>query len=345
MEDGKVWKLEPPKVNAAEDCNEAISDWRKHQQAAIKTGKMEAAVIDGKATLKDMDAAITDHGKLSAEVKETVTEVKSTLSDAETAITKVKDVIKSIDGDIEKAESLDDALAEKLLGQMKSKVKTISSNLTHVYDRVKEFNTELETTKDDLDDQLKQLKDHKNTAAADVKMAVDFKADIRQSHELSVKIRKLQVTAENHEAELKEFITEAEEKAENIKEEAIAMKTTTTTTNLNCQCYHCGGTETFNSADVCGEYTESGEYPCGPETSGSGCWTYAPQGCVCSSETIVQPCQCYHCGGMEEYNNADVCGAATTSGEYPCGPETSGSGCWNNVDGATCQCDTHQTTG
>jgi hypothetical protein len=344
MEDGKVWKLEPPEVNAAEDCNEAITDWRKHKQAAIKTGKMEADVIDGKTTLKQMDAAITDHGKLSDEVKETVTEVKKTISDAEAIIDTVKDDVKEVEADIEIAESMEppDALAERLLGEMESSLKTIESNVTKVLTKVKEFNANLESTREALDSQLAQLKDHKNTAAADVKMAVDFKADLRQSHEMAEKIRKMQHEAETHEAELKKIFKEAEAKAEKIKEEAIAMKTTTTTTNLNCECYLCGSTDPFPDADVCGQYTESGEYPCGPETSGSGCWTYAPQGCVCSTQTIIQECQCYHCGGMEEFNDADVCGTATTSGEYPCGPETPGSGCWASPAG--CDCGSRQTT-
>jgi hypothetical protein len=63
---------------------------------------------------------------------------------------------------------------------------------------------------------------------------------------------------------------------------------------------------------------------------------------VCSTETLVQPCECFHCGSSDPFPTADVCGAASSV----CGPNSpDNGGCWNNVEGATCQCDSESTTG
>jgi hypothetical protein len=112
--------------------------------------------------------------------------------------------------------------------------------------------------------------------------------------------------------------------------------------NNDCQCYHCGSNDEFNSADVCGVASDA----CSATSpDNSGCWgtaNSANSACVCSTEKLVEPCQCYHCGGSEEFNNADVCGPASNV----CGPSSpDNGGCWNNVDGATCQCDSKSTTG
>jgi hypothetical protein len=112
--------------------------------------------------------------------------------------------------------------------------------------------------------------------------------------------------------------------------------------NNDCQCYHCGSNDEFNSADVCGVASDvcSSSSP-----DNSGCWgtaNSANSACVCSTKKLVQPCQCYHCGGSEEYNNADVCGPAS---DVCSSSSPDNGGCWNNVAGATCQCDSKSTTG
>jgi hypothetical protein len=110
----------------------------------------------------------------------------------------------------------------------------------------------------------------------------------------------------------------------------------------DCQCYHCGSDEEFNNADVCGVASSA----CSSTSlDNGGCWGTANDknsACVCSTKKLVEPCQCYHCGGSDEFNNADVCGPASSvcSSSSP-----DNGGCWNNVDGATCQCDSKSTTG
>jgi len=120
--------------------------------------------------------------------------------------------------------------------------------------------------------------------------------------------------------------------------------TTTTTTNLDCNCFHCGNSDPFNNADVCGAASSV----CGPNSpDNGGCWNNRNSGCVCSTHTLIQPCTCYHCGGSEPFPSADVCGSASDV----CGPTSpANGGCWNNQrsadgSGATCQCDIQQTTG
>jgi hypothetical protein len=110
--------------------------------------------------------------------------------------------------------------------------------------------------------------------------------------------------------------------------------------NDDCQCYHCGGNNEFNNADVCGTPSDA----CSATSpDNGGCWgtaNSANSACVCSTKKLVRPCQCYHCGNSNEFNNADVCGPASDV----CGPSSpNNGGCWNNVDGATCQCDSRST--
>lgn len=113
--------------------------------------------------------------------------------------------------------------------------------------------------------------------------------------------------------------------------------TTTTTTNLDCNCFHCGSSDPFNNADVCGAASGS----CGPSSpDNGGCWTNRNSACVCGTHTLVQSCECYHCGGSDPFPQADVCGAASGA----CGPNSPGEGCWTNVNG-NCQCNSMQTTG
>lgn len=81
MEDGQVWNLKPPKVNAADDCNEAVGDWRTTQKAAIKSGKEGAETFAAKITLKGMDDAVETHSKIVEKVEKTAESVKKTHAD------------------------------------------------------------------------------------------------------------------------------------------------------------------------------------------------------------------------------------------------------------------------
>lgn len=113
--------------------------------------------------------------------------------------------------------------------------------------------------------------------------------------------------------------------------------TTTTSTNNKCECFHCGSNDPFPDADVCGTASSV----CGPKSpDNSGCWSNVDKTCVCSTETVVQKCECFHCGGNDPFPQADICGAASSA----CGPNNAGNGCWTNVN-ANCKCDSETTTG
>merc|ERR1711907_793954 len=99
MEDGQVWKLEPPKVNAADDCNEAIPEWRKHQKAAIKTGKENAETFDAKITLQTMKETAKIHSELVDELAKLNEEAKKASSDADKEISNAKDTEAKIDAE------------------------------------------------------------------------------------------------------------------------------------------------------------------------------------------------------------------------------------------------------
>lgn len=341
MEDGQVWNLELPKVNAADDCNEAISEWRQHGKAAIEAGKEAVEEFEAKMTLKALEHVLETHKKLVDETAEKIEEVKAELSVDKAIYEKIHETTELLTEELSVAVKLKDLLAQAELHTLREGLTNETDKLTESMNTVMDALTAFEATKTSMEGYLKVLEGHQKKANEMPKHLLDKKQDIDVVHETAEKIRDLQFKVSNATIVLEEALKVAEDKAAKAKEIALEMKTTTTTTttNLDCQCYHCGSDDEFNNADLCG--VESNV--CGPSSpNNGGCWTKRTEGCVCSTKKIIQACQCYHCGGSEEFNNANVCGAASDV----CGPTSSANGgCWNNVAGAACKCSSWTTIG
>jgi hypothetical protein len=342
MEDGQVWSLEPPKVNAADDCNEAILEWRKHGKAAIKAGNEAAEEFEAKMALKTLEHVLKTHKKLVEETAETIKTMKTEIKADEASFKEIEATIELLTTEIQKAVKLNDYMAQAKLFDLKEELQNETSGAKAAEQGVSDAVKDLISAKDELENYIETLTGHQKKAKENPKILLDEQQDVELIHEVADKIRDLQFKVTNDTNVLEVGLADAEATAKKAKEvvKEYLTTTTTTTTNLDCQCYHCGGNEEFNDADICG--FEDPGYCDANSPQNSGCWTARTEGCVCNWRTIIQPCQCYHCGGSETFNNADVCGAASDV----CGPTSpNNGGCWNNVNGATCQCSSFSTTG
>jgi hypothetical protein len=274
------------------------------------------------------------------ETEEKIEEVKAELSADKASYEKIHETIELLATELSTAVKLKDLVAQAELHTLREGLTNATDKLTESMNTVKNALTAFEATKQKMEGYLEVLKTHQIKAKEMPKYVLDKEQDIDVVHETAEKIFDLQFKVNNATIVLEGALKVAEHDAAKAKEIALEMKTTTTTTttNLDCQCYHCGSNAEFNSADICG--VESNV--CGPSSpDNGGCWTKRTEGCICSTKTIIQSCQCYHCGGSEEFNNADVCGAASDV----CGPTSPGNGgCWNNVAGAACKCSSWKTT-
>jgi hypothetical protein len=257
---------------------------------------------------------------------------------------KIEGTIDLIGEEIKKEVNINDLMSNALLQDLKEELQNETSAAKATEKDVSDAITDLEKGKEDLENYLEVLTGHKKKAEdTDPRHLLDKQQDIDVVHEVAEKIRGLQFRVTHDTDVLKEALKDAEATAKKAKEVVAEYLTTTTTTTLGleCKCFHCGSNEAFNSADVCGPASDA----CSATSpDNGGCWTNRNDdpGCVCSTETLIVGCQCYHCGGSSEFNNADVCGPASGT----CGPiSADNGGCWNNVVGATCQCDEWQTTG
>jgi hypothetical protein len=343
MEDGQVWKLEPPKVNAADDCNEAIVEWRQMGKAGIKAGNEAAEAFEAKMALQTLERVLKTHKKLVEETEETIKEVKEEVKADKASLKAIEGTIELLTKEIAKAVELHDFMAQALLFDLKVSLTNATTQATAAEESVASAVSDMEKAKDKLTGYLDTLKDHKITAKdTDPKILLDNQQDIDLVHEVAEEVRDLQFIVANDTIILDADLAEAEKKAKEAEEvvKEYLTTTTTTTTNLDCQCYHCGSNDEFNDADICG-YADPGVCDANSPDNG-GCWTERTEGCVCETHTIIQSCDCYHCGGSDPFPNADVCGPASNI----CGPMSpDNGGCWNDVPGATCQCSDYQTTG
>lgn len=203
MEDGQVWKLEPPKVNAADDCNEAIPEWRKHKKAAIKAGEESAEAFDAKITLQTMKETAKIHEKLVDELAKLNEEAKSASSDADKEISNAKDTEAKIDAELEKEKD------EKKKAEIEKMKKELVENREEAEESKKDLDdaaSDLDSSKKDLDDKVKTLKSHAEAAEKDAKSVLDKKADIAKADEAAKKASEHKHKAKHHVGIVKKIV-------------------------------------------------------------------------------------------------------------------------------------------
>jgi hypothetical protein len=189
MEDGKVWDLEPPKVNAADDCNKAIPEWTQHKKAAIEAGEESAETAEAKITLKKMKDTTALHSKVVDDAADTGEKAKTAASDADDAISKAKEYESKMDAEMEK-ETDEKKKAE--IKEMKEKLIEGREEAEESKKDLTDAASDLDSSKKDLDDKLNTLKSHAEAAEKDAKSVLDKKADIKHADEAAKK------TTEHH---------------------------------------------------------------------------------------------------------------------------------------------------
>jgi archaellum component FlaC len=218
MEDGQVWRLKPPKVNAADDCNEAIVEWRQHGKAAIKAGNEAVEEFEAKIALKTLEHVLKTHQKLLEETEETIEEIKAEGSADAATLKDIEGTIELLGSEIKKAVKLNDFMAQALLHDLKEKLQQQTTVAQAAEEHVSDAITDMESAKEKLGNYLETLKGHKDKAEDFPKHLLDKDQDIDLVHDVAEEIRDLQFEVTNATNVLEAALQDAEHTASKAKE-------------------------------------------------------------------------------------------------------------------------------
>jgi hypothetical protein len=234
MEDGQVWKLEPPKVNAADDCNEAISEWRQHSEAAIKAGNEAAEAWEAKIALETLKKVLKSHKKMVDDTKARIKEMKAEAAADEASLKKVEGIMDLLSEEIKKAIELHDVMAQHLLQDLKDELQHSTDDAKDAEKEVSEAIAAMDSAKDELLNYLDTLEGQKKQAEdTSPKHLLDKEHDIELVHGVAEKIRNLQFVVANRTGDLETDLKEAEATAKKAQEVVKEYLTTTTTTTFH----------------------------------------------------------------------------------------------------------------